>query len=76
MNSLVKPVQPLLEILKVFNNGKPFHRQAKGRPVAKPLSRARQVSICVLFFSGIATLDKRPATSAIGGLSEAMVVCV
>jgi hypothetical protein len=52
---------------------KPFHHQAKGRPVAKRLSRARQVSILVYFFSEIATLDTRSATSAIGGLSVRMV---
>ncbi len=52
---------------------KPFHRQAKGRPVAGRLSRAvSSVDLLTIFF-GIATLDKRPATSAIGGLSEAMV---
>jgi len=48
---------------------RPFHRQAKGRPVAKPLSRAWQVSMVVSFFYGIDTLDKGSATSAIGGLS-------
>ncbi len=44
----------------------PFHRQAKGMPVAKNLSRAWQVPMIFYFyFVGIVTLDKSFATSSL-----------
>lgn len=45
---------------------RPFHRQAKVRAVAEPLSRAMSsVDLCFSFFMEIDTLDKEPATSSL-----------
>lgn len=41
---------------------RPFHRQAKVRPVAEPLSRAMSSVDIILILNGIDTLDKEPST--------------